>query len=409
MKKKVLISMYSLHIGGAERSLIGLLESFDYDQYEVDLFLYRHEGEFLAHVPKEVNLLPPIRPYTTFERPILEVIREGYLYLGTARVLAKLKTRMKHGASEGLSQTYRQMQYTWKLSLPRLPKIEKQYDTAISFLGPHYFVLDKVQAKVKFGWNHTDYFTIVNPDKRLDESMWRRLDYIVSVSEDCRASFLKVFPHLHEKAVVIENIISTAFVREQSKVNVKAEMPDDGAIKICSVGRFSDAKGFDLAVVACKKLIEAGYNIKWYIVGYGGEEELIKRLIQEQDMTDRFILLGKKTNPYPYIKECDIYCQPSRYEGKAVTVREAQILGKPVLITNFPTAKSQVRDGLDGLITPLGIDGIAQGLKRLIDNRKLRDTIAGNTLLNDYSNIHEINTLCSLFQCGERTDLKEVN
>ena len=99
-----------------------------------------------------------------------------------------------------------------------------------------------------------------------------------------------------------------------------------------------------MAVIACKKLIQLGYDIKWYIVGYGGEEEYLEKLIKDHNMTDKFILVGKKINPYPYIKKCDIYCQPSRYEGKAVTVREAQILGKPVVITNFPTARSQVHD-----------------------------------------------------------------
>ena len=127
-----------------------------------------------------------------------------------------------------------------------------------------------------------------------------------------------------------------------------------------------------MALLACKELLKIGYDIKWYIVGYGGEEKNLKNLIKKNDMTDRFILLGKKTNPYPYIKKCDIYCQPSRYEGKAVTVREAQILGKPVVITNFPTSKSQVQDGFDGLITPMGVFGIANGIKKLIEDNELK-------------------------------------
>jgi len=93
MKKNILISMYSLHIGGAERSLIGLLESFDYKTYDVDLFLYRHEGEFLSFVPKEVNILPSIKQYTTLERPIKDVIKEGHVYLGGARIVSKLKNQ----------------------------------------------------------------------------------------------------------------------------------------------------------------------------------------------------------------------------------------------------------------------------------------------------------------------------
>ncbi len=398
MKRKVLISMYSLNIGGAERSLIGLLESFDYHENEVDLFLYRHEGEFLGLIPKQVNLLPSIKQYTTFERPIKTIVKEGHFYLGSARVLAKLKTKMKTMGQKGGSSTYKQMQYTWDYSMPVLPKLENEYDVAISFLGPHNFILEKVNAKIKFGWNHTDYFTIMNPDKKLDEKMWDQLDYIVNVSKDCEESFLKVFPVLKDKAIVIENIITSSFVREQAKEVINNEIPDDGIIKICSVGRFSDAKGFDLAIAACKKLVESGYDIKWYVVGYGGQENYLKALIKEHLLEERFILLGKKVNPYPYIKKCDIYCQPSRYEGKAVTVREAQILGKPVVITNFPTAKSQIRDGIDGLITPMGVEGIAAGLKKLIESPELRETLAGNTIKYDYSNSGEIQHLYSLFK-----------
>ena len=119
----------------------------------------------------------------------------------------------------------------------------------------------------------------------------------------------------------------------------------------------------------------------------------LKQLIKKNDMTERFILLGKKTNPYPYIKKCDIYCQPSRYEGKAVTVREAQILGKPVVITNFLTSKSQVQDGFDGLITPMGVNGIVNGIKKLIEDNKLKERIVANTLTIDYGNTNEIESL----------------
>lgn len=396
MKKKILINMYSLNIGGAERSLIGLLESFDYKKYDVDLFLYRHEGEFFSLIPKEVNLLPTIKQYTTFERPVKNIIREGHIYLGCMRILAKLKAKVKNKGLKKEQGTYKQMQYTWNYSMPILPKIEKQYDVAISFLGPHNFILDRVNANLKLGWNHTDYFTIVNPDKKLDEKMWSRLDYIVNVSKDCEESFLRVFPNLRHQSIIIENILSSTFVTEQANDDINDEISDDKAIKICSVGRICDAKGFDMAVIACKNLVQLGYNIRWYIVGYGGDEEYIRNLIKDNNIGDRFILLGKKVNPYPYIKKCDIYCQPSRYEGKAVTVREAQILKKPVVITNFPTAKSQVQDGIDGLITSMGIDGIVNGIKKLIEDKELTDKFVTNMLIKDYGNSSEIEKLYTI-------------
>ncbi|MDD9266530.1 glycosyltransferase [Paenibacillus sp. GCM10023248] len=396
MKKKILISMYSLHIGGAERSLIGLLESFDYQKYEVDLFLYRHEGEFLQFIPKEVNLLPAINEYTTFERPVKDIIKEGHIFLGGARVLAKIKAAIKNKGAHKEQRTYKQMQYSWHYSMPKLPKLKKHYDVAISFLGPHNFILDKVNANIKFGWNHTDYFAIVNPDMDLDEKMWNRLDFIVNVSSDCEESFLKVFPKLNSKVIVLENIISSTFVHKQSNENISGEMPEDGSIRICSVGRFSNQKGFDMAVLACKRLVELGYNITWYIIGYGTEEEQIRQMIHENNLEKRFILLGKKINPYPYIKNCNIYCQPSRYEGKAVTVREAQILAKPVIITNFPTSSSQLEDGVDGHICELSIEGIVEGLEKLINDAEFQIHFSENCKKRDYSNASEVQKLYNL-------------
>ncbi|SHH68296.1 glycosyltransferase [Clostridium grantii] len=390
MKKKIFISMYSLNIGGVERSLIGLLETIDYSKYDIDLFLYRHEGEFMEFIPKEVNLLSQIPQYSTFERPIKNVIKEGHVLLGFARILAKVRSKIKSKGLINEEGTYKYMQYIWRYSIPFLPTLKKQYNLAIGFLGPYDFLINKVKAEVKMGWVHTDYYTIVNPDKKIDRKMWNKLDYIVNVSEACEKSFLKVFPEFRHKTIVIENILSTNFIKQQAKIEVCDELYDNCKVKVCSVGRLSHQKGFDMAVQACKLLVDKGYNIKWYIVGHGCEEGKIKSLIKQYSMENEFILLGKKVNPYPYIKKCDIYCQPSRYEGKAVTVREAQILNKPVVISNFPTAKSQLENRVDGYITELSIEGIADGIEKLYQDEHLRYELSENCKKHDYSNKNEL-------------------
>jgi glycosyltransferase involved in cell wall biosynthesis len=163
-----------------------------------------------------------------------------------------------------------------------------------------------------------------------------------------------------------------------------------GEIRICSVGRFCYAKNFDGIPEAVKRLNELGIRVRWYLIGFGGGESLIRERIKESDVERQVIILGKKTNPYPYMKACEIYVQPSRFEGKAVTVREAQILGKPVLITNFPTAKSQLEDGVDGMICPLSTDGVAEGVRMLFDDKELREKLAAIASERDYSNRDEV-------------------
>ena len=143
-------------------------------------------------------------------------------------------------------------------------------------------------------------------------------------------------------------------------------------------------------------ILEAGIDVCWYIIGYGPDEVLINKKIQESHVEGKVRLLGKKENPYPYIKSCDIYIQPSRYEGKSVTVREAQMLEKPVIITNYKTASSQVVDGIDGMIVPLENNECAKVIIKIIKNPHLLKQLSVNCRSRNYSNFNEIEKIYSL-------------
>jgi glycosyltransferase involved in cell wall biosynthesis len=125
--------------------------------------------------------------------------------------------------------------------------------------------------------------------------------------------------------------------------------------------------------------------VKWYIIGFGPDENLIRQKIADAGMEDRVILLGKKVNPYPYFKACDFYIQPSRYEGNAVTVNEALILGKKVAITDYATAASQIDNGVNGVIVPLENEKCAAGLADFINNEPLQEKINENIKASDFS------------------------
>ena len=212
--------------------------------------------------------------------------------------------------------------------------------------------------------------------------------------QECKNSFLIKYPNIKKEIIVIENITSPKVIKKLSNEKVNDFKKDDNSFKVLSVGRYSEQKAFDNAIRALRILHDRGYkNIKWYIIGYGSDENLYKKLIKENDLEDSFILLGKKVNPYPYMKMCDLYAQPSRYEGKAVTIGEAQILGKAVMITNYKTAKSQLKDGVDGYITELSVEGIADGIERLYNDSELRLSLQENCLNSDYSNEIELNKL----------------
>lgn len=387
--KKILISSFDLEIGGVERSLINMLNSFDYENYDVDLMLYSHTGDFMNLIPDKVNLLKESEDYRTIRMPIASIFKNHKYRLGIGRLLARKKAK-----GNGIAQ----MQYMWRYCLPYLPKVEKKYDIAISFLWPHYCVTEKVDADIKIGWIHTDY-TKIDTDIEVDIKMWNELDYIIAVSEECKKAFITKYPDISVKIEVIENIISPEVIKQLGKQYVDDFSEDKNIFKILSVGRYTEQKGFDNAIKALKVLHDKGYkNIKWYIIGYGEDEELYKELIKKYNLEQSFILLGKKINPYPYMKECDLYVQPSRYEGKAVTVGEARILGKTVLITNYPTAKSQLNNGFDGYITDMSVDGIVRGIEKLYSDNELRFRLEKNCMNTDYSNGYELKKLYEIIK-----------
>ena len=235
----------------------------------------------------------------------------------------------------------------------------------------------------------------MNYDKEL--KVWGSFDYIASISEECTTAFLKRFPKLKNKIILIENILSPLLIRQLADCeDVSAEMPNEpDCVKIVSVGRFHPAKNFESIPKICAEMEHLGVNFKWYIIGYGPDKK-IQEALDKYQMRHRMILLGRKSNPYPYIKACDIYAQPSRYEGKSVTVREAQILYKPVLITNYPTAKSQVNEGIDGVIVQQDSLSVAKGLYGLVKNIDLQNRIKEHLITYDYGNESGVDKIYSL-------------
>ena len=396
MKKRIFITIHYLEIGGAETSLIGLLNAIDPEQYDVDLFLYSHRGELLKQVPNTVHLLPEIKKYDVIEKPIKEAIQKGFPDIALARLWAKYQFA-RYAKRNHLKEGSAILQYVFDAVTPLLPDINPntEYDLAISFLTPHNIILNKVKAKKKLAWIHTDYTKIsVNVEKEI--KVWSQFDRIVSISEDVTRSFLSVFPTLVGKIIEIANILSPRTVRAKALAS-KIDFPNqNGRVNLLSVGRFTLAKNFDNVPDICRRILQEGCEVYWYIVGYGGDEQLIKEKIKEAGMEEHVILLGKRENPYPFIKECDIYVQPSRFEGNAVTVREAQILCKPVVAANYPTAHSQIKQGVDGIIVPQDNAGCAHEIAQFIKNKELQQKIVGYLKEHDYGNEKEVQKLYSL-------------
>jgi glycosyltransferase involved in cell wall biosynthesis len=394
-KRRFFISMHYMELGGAEAALIGMLQAIDYSRYEVDLFLHSHRGEMMQYIPEEVNILPEIKDYAMIEKPMTEALRKGCFRVVQARLKAKWQYK-RYLKQKGLSESAAVFQYIGNAVTTVLPSLAflGEYDLAISFLNPHNIVRDKVKAKKKICWIHTDYTNIdINVAQELP--VWDSFDHIMSISPDVTKTFLQVFPSLKDKIVEMENILPADFIRKRAEeFDASAECAGDG-IKVLSVGRFCEAKNYDNVPDICRCIRKQGIDLRWFLIGYG-DDSLIRQRIHEAGMEDYVIILGKRTNPYPYMKACDIYAQPSRYEGKSVTVREAQILCKPVVVTDYPTAKSQINNNIDGVIVPMSNEGCAKGMVDFIQNRLLQRRIVEYLQQHGYGSAGEMEKLYKL-------------
>jgi glycosyltransferase involved in cell wall biosynthesis len=399
-KPRIFINMHYMAMGGAESALLGLLNALDTDKVDVDLFLNQHTGEFLSLIPKNIKLLPERQGYNAIERPVRQILREGQLSMVFGRLKARWLYHKYYSTLNDIEKSYDSsfFQYVAECVQRYLPSLEDlgNYDLAISFLQPHNIVLNKVKARIKLAWIHTDY-SAVHVNAEMDFPVWSGYDYIVSISPDCTRSFLQTFPSLKDKIIEIENILSASHIRHQAELFDVGEEMSKSALNLLSVGRYCHAKNYDNVPDITKRLVEMGFvDLRWYLIGFGTDKQLICQKIAEAGMENHVILLGKKDNPYPYIKACDIYVQPSRYEGKSVTVREAQVLCKPVIVTNYPTAHSQIKDGVDGIIVPLDNDGCARAMANAVKNVDLLNSISSYLTKHDYGNENEVDKVYTI-------------
>ena len=360
--------MNNLNVGGAEKALVSLLQVMDYNRYNVDLLLFKKEGLFLKQVPKEVNILPEPENYRYFDMPFSQVLKEN-LFKGSWWVIyRRMQFKWRSEKAESAAESE---QMGWRPLSETLKPLIKKYDAAIGFLekNPNYFVVDRVNAKTKIGFIHNDYVQL-KLNKSIDAPYFRKLDYIATVSEECSSVLKQEFPDEADKVKFIPNIVSGALVQQLSTEEVNVS---DNAI--VSVGRLEPQKGFDLAIEAARILMNKEVDFHWYVVGEGSERTRLESLILKYGLRNHFTLAGLKENPYPYIRQAKFFVQPSRFEGKSIAVDEAKILGKPIILTDFSTAKDQIEHEVNGLVVDMTAEAIASGIIRYFNDSVLTEKV----------------------------------
>ena len=388
--KKILFVIYALNNGGAERSLVNLLTEIDFTKYEVDLLLFAREGMFLVQVPDSVNIVQGpkvLEALYTQKKEQKNIKFEVYKYLATI---------VSHICEKGLQaqNAYRWIKFYSKIT----PKLEKKYDLAIAYISRDimYYVDEKVNADKKMVFIHNDYRAAGHP-KKYDEPYFRRMDALITISDTCTEVLKEEFPDLKEKIYNLPNIISSGAIRKRASEKEVEEFSEYKGIKIVSVGRLNIQKGFDFAIAAAALLKKKGLKFKWLILGNGELMSELSDQIKKNHVEDEIILIGSRENPYIYMKSADVVAQTSRWEGKSVVLDEAKIIGTPIVTTNYPTAKDQIINEKEGIIVDMTPIAIAEGIERLVENKKLKENIHEYLINHEYGNIEEMKKYYSVF------------
>ncbi|WP_261302578.1 glycosyltransferase [Paenibacillus andongensis] len=391
--KKIIFVIDSLSSGGAEKSLLSLLSLFDYEKYKVDLLMFSQGGLYLPLLPKEVTVLD-VPTFIQRQAGGVKnlIINKKYkdLYLrfrGSLSLRNPYKIRNMHGA-----------QISWSWTSKGIDMITEKYDVAIAYSQgtPTYFVAEKVIADKKFCWVNTDY-KVAPYNKSFDIAYYEQFDNVIAVSELNKEVFIQEMPIAKEKTNVVYDIISPSLIK--SMANQQGGFTDEcDGVRILTIGRLVDAKGYDMAIEACFKLKTQGFKHKWYVIGEGQLKEKLETMIKKYKLEDTFILLGTFHNPYVYLKQCDIYVQPSRFEGFGLAIAEARILQKPVIATNFTVIHDQIKDGENGIIVNMNSEDLHVGISKILGDSSLREHIRENLGKENIGTEEEINKVYAMIE-----------
>ena len=364
MKKRILFVIDSLGCGGAEKSLVSLLPLLNWDKYEIHLWMLHRGGEFEALLPEHIIIEPePI--YGLIER--IKKRMASSCYSLTYRIKRVLGIQ-EHGA-----ETFWKC-VGWAYKVPN-----QQFDVVIAYQQglPTYLVSTKIKSKRKIAWINVNIFNAgYNP--LFNSRFYDKFDVLVPVSKNLESILKEKYPQLTNKYVCVYDILNPSIIIQQAlEVNEELTALKNGLL-IVTTGRLALQKNYELAVKAAKILRDRGVDFKWLFIGEGSERSRIENLIKEYNLSDQVILLGMRSNPYPYMARCDVYVQTSSFEGFGLTIAEAKILGKPVVSTNFDVVHDQLKHGENGLIAEMTPESVAENIIHLLEDDNLRNQIVAN-------------------------------
>lgn len=394
--KSILFMAINMNIGGTEKALITMLNDMPKEEFNITVLLLEKYGEFLEQIPSWVNVI-----YLSEYKELKKYINEPPKLL-----FKELIKERKYIKAFGIFSNYLKakflddISYYYKYLLKDIKKLEKEYDLAVAYAGPMdfitYFVCEKINAKKKAQWIHFDV-TKIGFNKKFAEKFYNRFDKIFVVSKEGKEKLDLLIPKLKDKTEVFFNIISSKFINDMA--NKEVGFRDDfKGIRILTVGRISKEKGQDIIIPVIENLKQSGIDFRWYLIGEGAMKSQIEFERNFRNLTNELVLLGSKINPYPFMKECDLYVQTSRHEGYCITLAEARCFSNPIVTTSFTGANEQIKDVKTGFVVEREVNKLYKAIILLINNRILYEEIQMNLQSERVDSENQINKIINFMK-----------
>ncbi len=382
--KRILFLIGNLESGGVSKSMVSLLNTIDRQQYEVSLWMGSPEGLFRDLLPKDITLLSDERITLLLKgtRGLQPLLRRGHFFLFLGSILRLMLA--------GISKAYA----GWLLArlMPAIGR--EEYDLIVDYNGQHqlYYMVDKLRGRRKASFFHSDYAKWPYY-YRMDKRYYPHVDRILTISEVCVQSLKNYFPEQAKKVELMENITSPALIRSMAEQQIT---DFEGELKILTLGHICKNKGTDLAIRAAAILRDNGIRFKWFFLGKEAED--FRGLIAQLGLDEYIVYLGMRANPYPYLKQADLYVHPSLYEGKSIALDEAKLLCKPIVVTNFSTVRDQFQDRTNASICRMEPASIASAVEELLGDAALRTSYVQYLQAHQTDNTSEVNKIYAMVE-----------
>lgn len=362
--------MYSMDCGGIEKAAVSILRALPYDIFDVTLILDHKWGPFLNLVPTDVRVVELVtdkayRLHTKMgdKKWLLYSLSHGYI---------KDFLQMLSYAVKGQFLSFEQKKILRaKLLSKGISFIDEHFDFIFAYSNKEqlYYAVNYYNADNCITWLHREV-DLKREDIRYYLPLYEKCSKIYGVSQKVVDSFVKTCPS-------VANITETYYNLIDKKIGVK--LADEYSVKhpndkfwFLTVGRLTTQKGIDIIPEIALRVKNRGISFAWSIIGDGPLMPELRKKVSEYHLEDCVLIEGEKSNPYPYFKSCDVYLQPSRYEGYCITVAEARMFAKPIVATDFAGASEQLEDGKCGCIVKFGIDSFADGVIKVSMDNTLR-------------------------------------